>query len=115
MSQTLSLVITGLGWFGALIGLVAYAMVSKGRWAPNSLPFQTANLTATSTLFLVAAVEGVWPSVFANVAWMVIGAQALMVMAKARRTGREHVTRVQVAPREPAAEPVVAAAPAVLR
>ncbi|WP_278235955.1 hypothetical protein [Isoptericola sp. AK164] len=114
MSQTLSLVITGLGWFGALIGLVAYAMVSKGRWAPNSLPFQVANLTATSTLFLVAAVEGVWPSVFANVAWMVIGVQALAVIRKARRTGRA-VTRVDVAPREPAAEHVGAVAPPVLR
>ncbi|WP_402463935.1 CBU_0592 family membrane protein [Isoptericola aurantiacus] len=81
-------VVTALGWVGAIIGLVAYIQVSRGRWAPNSIQFQAANLCATSMLFLVAAVNGVWPSVAANIAWMVIGGQAILVIVKARHDRR---------------------------
>jgi len=96
MSHALMFVITALGWVGALVGLVAYAMVSQGRWSPNSLQFQLANLCATSLMFLVAAVNGVWPSVAANIAWMVIGAQALLVIAKARRNARPRLRPVHL-------------------
>lgn len=96
MSHALMLVITALGWFGALAGLLAYVMVSKGRWAPDSLHFQAANLVATSSLFLVAAVNGVWPSVAANIAWMVIGTQTLFVIARARKNARRNAAQADL-------------------
>ncbi|WP_407319999.1 hypothetical protein UQW22_06005 [Isoptericola halotolerans] len=98
-------VVTALGWVGAIVGLVAYFQVSRGRWAPNSIQFQAANLCATSMLFLVAAVHGVWPSVAANVAWMVIGAQAVLMIVRARRDTRRRAQYEEQAYTEPA-EPV---------
>ncbi|MCK0116090.1 hypothetical protein BCE75_101146 [Isoptericola sp. CG 20/1183] len=95
-------VVTALGWVGAIVGLVAYFQVSRGRWAPNSIQFQAANLCATSMLFLVAAVHGVWPSVAANVAWMVIGAQAVLMIVRARRDARRGAKYAEQAYAEPA-------------
>jgi hypothetical protein len=95
-------VVTALGWVGAIVGLVAYFQVSRGRWAPNSIQFQAANLCATSMLFLVAAVHGVWPSVAANVAWMVIGAQAVLMIVRARRDTRRRARYAEQAYTEPA-------------
>ncbi|GAA1981188.1 hypothetical protein GCM10009718_17760 [Isoptericola halotolerans] len=128
MSPYLLFVVTVLGWVGAIVGLIAYLQVSRGRWAPTSLPFQLSNLCATSLMFLVAAVNGVWPSAAANIAWMVIGAQALLVIARARRAARPTtvelplvaedvaITRIDVTPAEPAVERFAVAAPApVLR
>lgn len=94
-------VVTALGWVGAIVGLVAYFQVSRGRWAPNSIQFQAANLCATSMLFLVAAVHGVWPSVAANVAWMVIGAQAVLMIVRARRDTRRRARYAEQAYTEP--------------
>ncbi|WP_265522389.1 CBU_0592 family membrane protein [Oerskovia flava] len=90
MSVSLLTLVTALGWVGAAAGVVAYAMVSRGRWAPTSLPFQLTNLTAASLMCLVAAVNGVWPSAVANIVWMVIGVQAVAMMV--RRARRRVVT-----------------------
>ncbi len=94
-------VVTALGWVGAIVGLVAYFQVSRGRWAPNSIQFQAANLCATSMLFLVAAVHGVWPSVAANIAWMVIGTQAVLMIVRARRDARRNAEYAERAYAEP--------------
>ncbi|WP_277212213.1 CBU_0592 family membrane protein [Isoptericola croceus] len=108
-------VVTALGWVGAIVGLVAYYQVSRGRWAADSIQFQAANICAMSMLSLVAAVNGVWPSLAANVAWMVIGAQAILVIVRARRAGRPQVTRVEVAPAEPDVEHFAVGVPAAIR
>jgi hypothetical protein len=94
-------VVTALGWVGAIVGLVAYFQVSRGRWAPDSIQFQAANLCATSMLFLVAAVHGVWPSVAANIAWMVIGTQAVLMIVRARRGARQNAAYAEQAYTEP--------------
>jgi hypothetical protein len=85
MSLSMMTLVTALGWVGAVAGLVAYGMVSKGRWSASSMPFQVANLSGAALMFLVAAVNGVWPSAAANVAWIVIGVQALAAMSRSRR------------------------------
>jgi hypothetical protein len=88
MSFTMLTLVTALGWLGAVAGLVAYGMVTKGRWSPSSLPFQVANMCGATLMFLVAAVNGVWPSAAANAAWMLIGTQALVAIARAQREAR---------------------------
>jgi hypothetical protein len=84
MSSSLLTVITALGWAGALAGLVAYAMVSKGRWTSSSWAFQITNIAGAIVMTVVSGVNGVWPSAAANVAWIIIGAQTLMMAHKKR-------------------------------
>jgi hypothetical protein len=84
MSPTLLTVITVLGWIGAAAGLVAYAQVSRGRWTSSSSAFQATNIVAAVLMCVVAGVNGVWPSAAANVAWIVIGIQTLLMAQRAR-------------------------------
>ncbi|MBO0608207.1 hypothetical protein [Myceligenerans salitolerans] len=95
-------VVTALGWVGAVAGLVAYAMVSRGKWRPDSIAFQATNVSAASILMAVAAMNGVWPSAASNIAAIAIGANALFVVARARgRKARDNASD------EPVATPVV--------
>ena len=103
MPVTLDAIVMFLGWIGAAAGVVAYAMVSRGRWAASSAPFQLTNLTAAGLMGMVAAANGVWPSVAANLVWIVIGVQAVVVLVRARARRRAAVA-------EPVA-PVGAAVP----
>ncbi|WP_460701470.1 CBU_0592 family membrane protein [Myceligenerans halotolerans] len=77
-------VVTALGWVGAVAGLVAYAMVSQGKWRPDSIAFQATNVSAASILMAVAALNGVWPSAASNIAAIAIGGNALFMVARAR-------------------------------
>lgn len=79
------LAVTVLGWVGAIAAVTAYAMVTRGRWSGSSLRFQLTNFVGASLMCLVAAANGVWPSAVANVVWIVIGGQAIVVLLKARR------------------------------
>ena len=65
--------ITVFGWIGAVTGILAYSMVSRGKWVSASLTFQLTNVIAGIMMFAVAAYNGVWPSAAANVAWIGIG------------------------------------------
>ncbi|QJW35125.1 CBU_0592 family membrane protein [Cellulosimicrobium protaetiae] len=91
MPVTLDSIVMFLGWIGAAAGVVAYAMVSRGRWAASSAPFQLTNLTAAGLMGMVAAANGVWPSVAANLVWIVIGVQAVVVLLRARARRRAAV------------------------
>jgi cation transport ATPase len=90
--MTLMMVITVLGWFGALAGLVAYAMVSRGRWSADSLAFQGTNVAAATILMTVAAANGVWPSAASNIVVLVIGGNALFTVVRARLRTSENRT-----------------------
>ena len=105
--MTLMMAVTVLGWFGALAGLVAYAMVSRGRWSADSLAFQGTNVLAATILMTVAAANGVWPSAASNIVVLVIGGNALftVIRAKVRKTTAGPALAIveDVAPRD--AEP----------
>ncbi|MBL0886690.1 hypothetical protein [Myceligenerans indicum] len=77
-------VVTAFGWVGAVAGLVAYAMVSRGKWRPDSVAFQATNVCAASILMGVAALNGVWPSAASNVAAIAIGGNALLMLSRSR-------------------------------
>ncbi|MFC8796171.1 hypothetical protein ACFT2C_00415 [Promicromonospora sp. NPDC057138] len=83
--MTLMMVATALGWVGAIAGLVAYAMVSRGRWNADSLAFQGTNMLAGVTMLTVAATNGVWPSAAANIAAILIGANAVTSVLRAKK------------------------------
>jgi hypothetical protein len=111
--MSLMLVVTVLGWFGALAGLVAYAMVSRGRWNADSLAFQGTNVLAAGAMLTVAAANGIWPSAASNIAAILIGANALFTVLRAKNRAAESVPALTVvkdtAPddAEPAARPAV--------
>ena len=83
--MTLMMVATALGWVGAIAGLVAYAMVSRGRWNADSLAFQGTNMLAAVTMLTVAATNGVWPSAAANIAAILIGVNAVVTVIRTKR------------------------------
>lgn len=115
--MTLMMVATALGWVGAIAGLVAYAMVSRGRWNADSLAFQGTNMLAGVTMLTVAATNGVWPSAAANIAAILIGANAVTTVLRAKKRQAERqaesaptLTIVEDTVRddaEPAAQPAV--------
>jgi hypothetical protein len=115
--MSLMMVVTALGWVGAIAGLVAYAMVSRGRWSADSLAFQCTNVLAAGTMLTVAAANGVWPSAASNIAAIAIGANALFTVFRAKKRATERaaesapaLTVVEGTARdlmEPAAQPVV--------
>lgn len=94
MTISLLTVITALGWVGAVAVVLAYGMVSKGRWTADGLPFQLANFAGAFIMLLIAVMNGIWPSALANVAAVIIGALAMRTIARARRA--ERTTSAQV-------------------
>jgi len=88
MTISLLTVITALGWIGAIAVVLAYGMVSRGRWTADSLPFQLSNFAGAAVMLVIAIVNGIWPSALANVAAVVIGAAAMRTIARARRAER---------------------------
>ena len=110
--MTLMMVATALGWVGAIAGLVAYAMVSRGRWNADSLAFQGTNMLAGVTMLTVAASNGVWPSAAANIAAILIGVHAVTTVLRAKKRKAQNtplavVEDIAQDDREPAAQPAV--------
>ncbi|MFI2104566.1 hypothetical protein ACH436_14820 [Isoptericola sp. NPDC019693] len=103
MTISLLTVITALGWVGAIAVVLAYGMVSKGRWTADSLPFQLSNVAGASVMLVIAIVNGIWPSALSNVAAVVIGAAAMRTIARARRA--ERAAAAQLAALQATAEP----------
>lgn len=78
-------VVTAIGWIGAVTCVAAYALVSRGTWSVSSRRFQVANVAAALMMCLVAARGHVWASVAANAVWAVIGTRTVATLMRARR------------------------------
>ena len=61
------------GWVGAAASLLAYALVSAGRLASDSLRFHALNLVACVLLAVVALSTRTWPSMVTNLGFLVVG------------------------------------------
>lgn len=94
MSEFTTTFMLAVGWLGAFLTVGAYALVTRGRVAPDSLTFQGLNIVGGCGLALSAAVNGAWPSVVTNIVWVAIGVQAILSLrrfvsiAKLRRSAR---------------------------
>ena len=66
-----------IGWTGAALVLVAYALVSTDRVRPHSWTYQGLNICGAFGLVANSWWYGAVPSVVVNVIWMGIGAYAL--------------------------------------
>ena len=66
-----------IGWIGAALLLVAYALVSTERWRGRSFRFQLCNALGSVCLIANTAYHGAYPSMAVNVVWVVIAMYAL--------------------------------------
>ena len=73
----MDLTIDILGWFGAIVVLLAYALVSTRRVEGDSLPYQSLNIAGASLLLANTAYKGAYPSTFVNAIWIGIAILAL--------------------------------------
>lgn len=74
------------GWVGALLILLAYALLSLGRLTGQSLLYQGMNVAGAAGFIVNGWWHGAIPSATLNLIWMVIGALALARILKRRRT-----------------------------
>lgn len=67
-----------VGWVGAALILLAYALVSAGRVGGASTAYQWINIAGSAGLAVNSAWNGAMPSVALNVIWLGIGVAALL-------------------------------------
>ena len=77
------LLIEVVGWAGAVMILVAYAMVSTGRVAPSGVPYQALNILGAAGFVVNGLAHGAMPSAVLNVIWIGIG---VFVLTRRKRT-----------------------------
>ena len=71
------LVIDIVGWFGAIIILLAYGAVSRGIVQGTSFRYQLWNVIGSACLLVNAAYYRAFPSSFVNVVWIGIAIVSL--------------------------------------
>ena len=73
-----SLLFDVLGWMGAFLLLLAYALVSFKKIAPDCGTYQWMNVAASVLLLVNTIFYGAYPSSFVNAAWAVIAFVAIV-------------------------------------
>ncbi len=80
-----------LGWTGAILGIVAYYMVSNNKVAATSFNYQIANIVSAILVFTNSAYYGAFPSAMVNVIWVIIGLMAMhrfgLLTKRSRKVG----------------------------
>ncbi|MBB74729.1 MAG: hypothetical protein CMJ75_09470 [Planctomycetaceae bacterium] len=69
--------IDAIGWCGAVLVLLAYALVSLRKVEGDSVFYQMLNLSGAALLVANTVYLGAYPSAFVNVIWITIGGYAL--------------------------------------
>ena len=67
-----------VGWAGAALILLGYALVTSGRITPRSLAYQLMNLFGAIGFIINSGWYGAMPSVALNVVWLAIAVFALL-------------------------------------
>ena len=73
----LELAIEAIGWVGALLILLAYALLSAGKLTGRSPLYQWMNVFGAAGFMVNGWWHGALPSAALNVVWMMIGGFAL--------------------------------------
>ncbi|MFN7399497.1 MAG: CBU_0592 family membrane protein [Sandaracinobacter sp.] len=71
------LLIEIVGWIGAGLILLGYALVSAGRIEARSVSFQLMNLLGAAGFVVNSGFHGAWPSTILNMIWIGIAAVSL--------------------------------------
>ena len=80
-----------VGWCGALVVLLAYALVSIRRVEGDSVLFQVLNISGAALLLANTFYWGAYPSAFVNTIWIGIGGYALYRRQRNLRTTTSNV------------------------
>ncbi|MEY4763264.1 MAG: hypothetical protein RLZZ200_3121 [Pseudomonadota bacterium] len=75
-----------VGWLGALLILLAYALLSTGRIEGRSRTYQWLNLFGAVGFIVNSSWNGAWPSAALNVVWLAIGAVTLWRLGRGRQS-----------------------------
>ena len=78
----MSLFIDVIGWAGAVLVLLAYALVSTNRVRAQSAPYQWLNIGGALGLVVNSAWNGAIPSAVVNLFWIGIGVYSLRQVAR---------------------------------
>jgi hypothetical protein len=70
-------ILDGVGWLGAALVIVAYALVSFDRLSPASVRYQALNIVGSILLIANTAWHAAWPSAVVNVVWAAIALVAV--------------------------------------
>lgn len=73
-----------IGWIGAVALLVAYGMISAGKFKAEDLNYQGLNVVGSLGLIVNSAWYGAFPSAALNVIWIGIGLFALRRVLRSR-------------------------------
>ena len=71
-----------LGWAGAFLLLLAYALVSFKKLEADSQTYQWLNITASVLLLVNTIYYGAYPSSFVNAAWTIIAFFAILTIRR---------------------------------
>ncbi|MGW0803191.1 CBU_0592 family membrane protein [Nonomuraea sp. NPDC002799] len=74
--------LAAIGWIGAALLLVGYAMVSSSRMPGNGAAYQLMNLAGSIGLMVNSAYNAAWPSAGLNLVWAAIGVVALVKLIR---------------------------------
>ena len=77
--------VDGFGWAGALLLLIAYALVSLRGYKGSSAVYQLLNIAGSALLIVNSGFYGAYPSAFVNLVWIGI---AIAAIARARSPGQ---------------------------
>ena len=71
-----------LGWIGAFLLLLAYALVSFKKVAADSLVYQGLNVVASILLAINTLYHQAYPSSFVNIVWTFIAIFAILTVVR---------------------------------
>lgn len=71
-----------LGWIGAFLLLLAYALVSFKKLEADSPTYQLLNISASVLLLVNTLYYGAYPSSFVNAVWTVIAFFAILTIRR---------------------------------
>ena len=82
----LELTIEIVGWAGAMLILLAYLLLSAGKFTGQSLAYQGMNVVGPAGFIANGWWHGALPSATLNVLWLMIGLFASVRILKARKS-----------------------------
>ena len=74
-----------VGWAGAVLILLAYLLLSAGKFTGQSLTYQAMNVVGAAGFVINGWWHGALPSATLNVLWLMIGLFASIRILKRRR------------------------------
>ena len=82
----LELTIEIVGWVGAMLILLAYLLLSAGKFTGQSMAYQAMNVVGAAGFIANGWWHGALPSATLNVLWLMIGLFASLRILKARKS-----------------------------